>query len=471
MKTSVFSKLVATYIVITIISFVAIATFLSIWFEGYYYEQRRNQLITASRGISGDAKQYLNGEMTREKLQGTLAFTSRYLSGDIWLLDAYGITYAISDEVKFKEQLGTQFDPQTLDELRFGKTIERRGTYGNLYPMPVYSFERPIISDGLYYGAIMFNTPITEINAPLKRVYQIIWITAVVAIISFSIVIYYFSQKIIINPLGQMNQVAQRIAKGEVDKRVNINTEDEIGQLARSFNMMADSLEEVDKNRRDFISNVSHELRSPITSIKGFIGGILDGVIPKEKENYYLSITYEETQRLTRLVNDLLDLSAMEAGKFKLSIRSLDINELIRRIILKFETKLHTKRLKVDVVLTGNQLFVKGDPDRITQVITNLLDNAIKYVEEGGNVKITTKTRGPKAYISVFNNGPTIEKEDINRIWDRFYKADKARTTKASTGLGLPIVRNILTQHGEDIWAENKEGEGVTFTFTLTLEE
>jgi signal transduction histidine kinase len=298
-------------------------------------------------------------------------------------------------------------------------------------------------------------------------VYRIIWATAMFAIMISSFIIYYFSERIIIKPLADINGVAKKISKGEVEKRVQIISNDEIGELAESFNYMADNLEKVEKARRDFISNVSHEIRSPITSIKGFIGGVLDGVIPKDKENYYLSIAYEEIQRLTRLVNDLLDLSAIEAGQFKLRMSELDINEIIRLTVIKFEQKIKEKKLNVDVCFNLEHQYVYGDRDRLIQVMTNLIDNAIKYVSEGGEIYICTKIKGDKVLITVFNNGPTIPKEDIPKIWDRFYKSDKSRTSKISTGLGLPIVRNILTQHGEDIWVENKEGAGVTFTFTL----
>jgi Signal transduction histidine kinase len=230
---------------------------------------------------------------------------------------------------------------------------------------------------------------------------------------------------------------------------------------------MADSLEAVDKNRRQFISNVSHEIRSPITSIKGFIGGILDGVIPRDKQRYYLSLTYSEIQRLTRLVNGLLDLSSIEAGQFKLKIEKLDINETIRLCIIKFESKINNKKLKVDVYMEDDKLFVLSDKDRTIQIITNIIDNAIKYVNEGGNIKVSTKSRSNKAIISIFNDGPSISEEDLKHIWDRFYKGDKSRTVKVSTGLGLSIVRSILTQLGEDIWVKNKENGGVEFTFTL----
>jgi signal transduction histidine kinase len=271
----------------------------------------------------------------------------------------------------------------------------------------------------------------------------------------------------IVRPLAEINRAAQKIAKGEVERRAKLNTGDEIGELAKSFNTMADSLEKVENDRRNFISNVSHELRTPITSIKGFIGGVLDGVIPKEKEKDYLSIAYEEIQRLARLVNDLLDLSVFDAGKFKLDISQVDINEIIRLCVIKAEARINKKELSVDVTLQDEHLYVYADRDRIIQVVTNLLDNAIKYVNDKGKIKVVTKTKGDKVLVSIYNSGPRIPEEDRKHIWDRFYKSDKSRTSKVSTGLGLPIVRNILTQLGEDIWVESGEKEGVTFYFTL----
>ncbi|MBI6872951.1 HAMP domain-containing sensor histidine kinase [Clostridium aciditolerans] len=466
MKKGLFSKLVATFAAIIAVSFIMTAAFLSYWFESYYFEQRKGQLITESQFIGTAAVQYLEGNISSDKINETLTYIGNYLSADIWLIDNYGYAYAVSD-IDHKKILYTQVLTKELEDLRLGHTIEKRGIYGDIFKVPVHTFDIPIFSRGVFKGAIMMHTSVSELKGTLIRVYEIIWISALFAIVISCIVIYYFSQKIIVKPLAQINYVADKISKGEVDKRVSIKSKDEIGVLAESFNSMADSLEEVEKNRREFISNVSHEIRSPITSIKGFIGGILDGVIPKEKENYYLSIAYEETQRLTRLVNDLLDLSAIEAGQFKLRIEEIDINEIIRLCVIKFEQKIKEKNLKVDVLMQDDNLYVAADRDRINQVVTNLVDNAIKYVKKDGNVKICTKSKGDKALISVFNDGPTIPENDLKYIWNRFYKGDKSRTSKISTGLGLSIVRSILTQLGEDIWIENKESQGVMFTFTL----
>ncbi|QXE19171.1 cell wall metabolism sensor histidine kinase WalK [Clostridium sp. 001] len=468
MKKGLFSKLMVAFTGIIIVSFVMTSGFLSYWFEGYYFQQRKVEMLRESQLIEYKAIQYLNGNLTSDNINETLSYIGKYLSADIWLVDNYGYIYSVSKS-EHKKLIATsrQIVTKDLQDLRENKTVNKIQNYPGIFTTPVHTFEIPIFSNGVFRGAIMMHTSISELKSPLKRVYEIIWISAVLAIIICCIVIYYLSQKIIINPLKKINYAADKISKGEVEKRVHIESKDEIGELAKSFNIMADSLEKVEKHRREFISNVSHEIRSPITSIKGFIGGMIDGVIPAEKQNYYLSVTYSEIQRLTRLVNDLLDLSAIEAGEFKLRIEEVDINEIIRLCVIKFETKINNKKLKVDVLLEDNKLYVAADKDRITQVVTNLVDNAIKYSDIGGNIKISTKVKGEKAVVSVYNDGSGIPESDLKHIWDRFYKVDKSRTSKVSTGLGLSIVRSILTQLGEDIWAENKEPKGIMFTFTL----
>lgn len=470
LKNSLVSKMIVAFTSIIAVIFIVIATILSFWFENYYFNQRKEQLDRQGDRIAQSAVRHLNegGSFSLSKLENDMQFVGDFLQADILLADSWGYVYAVSNP-KYKDIVANSIDIKEMDELRFGRSIEKKGEYSKVFDKTGYIYMKPIFSNTTFKGVIMMYTPMSEIKAPIKKVYFIIWLGAVLSVIITSIVIYYFSQKILIRPLAKINTVAKKISKGEVEKRVYIESNDEIGELAKSFNTMADSLEKVEKNRRDFMSNVSHELRSPITSIKGFIGGILDGVIPRDRENYYLNIAYEEIQRLTRLVNDLLDLSAMESGRFSLRITEIDINEIIKLCVIKFETKINDKKLKVDVTLQEEHLYVAGDRDRLIQVVTNLIDNSVKYVNEGGSIKINTRTKGNKIMVSVFNDGPTIPDDDIKHIWERFYKSDKSRTSKVSTGLGLPIVRNILSQLGEDIWVENKTKEqGVTFTFTLT---
>ena len=306
------------------------------------------------------------------------------------------------------------------------------------------------------------NDPINE-----KHTVIIIWISIILAIIVAGAIVKYFAQLLLVQPIEEINKAAKRLAKGNVAERVKVNGNNEIGELAQSFNSMAQSIEESDNIRKEFISNVSHELRSPITSIKGFVGGILDGVIPRDRENYYLKIVYDEVDRLARLVNDLLDISAMESGKFNMSISEFDINQTISLCILNLENKIQAKGLNVKATFHEKRCFAIGDRDRILQVATNLLENAIKYSDENGQIEVNISTKGEKIFVSIFNTGNTLSEQDLNHIWDRFYKSDKSRTNKISTGLGLPIVRLILSQHNQDIWVENVEDRGVRFIFTL----
>ncbi|MBK5239735.1 HAMP domain-containing sensor histidine kinase [Clostridium sp.] len=464
MKKGLFFKMLATYTIIISLSLIFIASFLSYWFQNYFLNERKQQFLEYSYMIQKIA---MDNDYTREEVNNYIIFIGQIIKSDIWLTDSYGMVYAVSNKEHVDFMHKQVFDKE-LEDLRSGHTFEVTEPYGGLYDdKPVRIYGTPMMTEVGFSGSIILYNSIEQLSEPLNRVYEIIWISAIFVIIISCIVIYYFSQKIIIKPLAEINSVAKKISNGDVDKRVYLNSDDEIGELAQSFNFMADSIEKIEKNRRNFISNVSHEIRSPITSIKGFIGGILDGVIPEEKEKYYLSIAYEEIQRLTRLVNDLLDMSAIEAGEFRLRIIEVDINEIIRLTVIKNETKIKEKRAVVDVCFDEENLFVAGDTDRLVQVITNLLDNAIKYVNPIGKIKIISKTKGKKVFVSVFNESPLIAEEDLKHIWDRFYKADKSRTAKESTGLGLSIVRNIITQLQEDIWVENKEN-GVCFTFTLT---
>ncbi|MCR3760804.1 HAMP domain-containing histidine kinase [Clostridium felsineum] len=471
MRKGIFSKMIAAYTGIIAISFVITSAVLSFWFQNFYFSQKRSQITTEAKYVQAVAFQYIEGNMSVQRVNQTLkevmAYINTDIKADIVVMDMYGYVYAVSNP-KYDYLVGTQVNTKDLNEIsKNQEAIEKTVDHSDVFKKAVRLYEIPMVYNNSFEGVIMIATPAADVKHSVNRVYQIIWISAILAIICACIIIYYFSQRIIISPLKKINDVARKIAKGEVEKRVTIESNDEIGELGESFNFMADAIEKAENNRREFISNVSHEIRSPITSIKGFIGGMLDGVIPREKEKYYLSLTYDEINRLTRLVNDLLDLSSIEAGHLKLNLSKININEMIRFTVIKFETKIKEKNLKVDVCFDNNELYVMADKDRMSQVVTNLIDNAVKYVYNDGEIKISTKEKYNKAYISIYNNGPQIPEGDFNHIWDRFYKSDKARTTKMSTGLGLPIVRSILTEHGQDINVENKKEGGVQFTFTL----
>lgn len=464
---SIVFKLVATFIVILAISYMIIAAVLSVWVQQDYISERRTRLKDSSEFIQFNVDRYRANEIKKTNLTTTLQYLGRGLNdSEILVLDERNMVFLVSRE-ELSDWIFREFPQDNLDQLSSGKVQEISRLAGPDGMTEYFVYVAPMMEDGTYHGSVVIMTPEAAIRDQVSGVFFIIWISSLLALIASIFMIYYFAQQILIRPLYELNGVADKMSKGDFSQRALVTSDDEIGNLANSFNLMAESIEHTDQNRRDFISNISHELRSPITSIRGFIAGILDGIIPKDKENYYLNVVYEEINRLTRLINDLLDLSAMESGRFSMNITEVDLNEVIRISIVKFETKINEKKLKVDISLDADRQTVAADRDRLIQVVTNLLDNAVKHSPAEGHVDVSTRVRGKKVTVSIYNDGMPISESDIKNIWSRFYKADRSRTQKESTGLGLPIVRNIISQLGENVWVENRE-TGVVFQFTLS---
>lgn len=466
-KRGIVYKLIVTFTSITGVVLLLVGMMLSIWFNREYKIEKFASLDRQMILIKTSTISYLrdNNDTNSESLNRMMQFVKDSTGMDTLVVDSMGYIYFVSsDEYKKYEFTKVNLGEDIITTLKDGGS--KSSTYEMNNGEQVSIYISPIYKDNSYAGSIIMIGNDEFIKTPL-RVYIMIWIIIIVALVISSIIVYYFAQKVLVKPLDEINTAARKLSKGDTAKRVYIDSTDEIGELAESFNIMAESLEDVDKKRKDFISNVSHELRSPITSIKGFIAGILDGIIPSDKENFYLQIVYNEVDRLARLVNDLLDISAMESGKFKLNLSEFNINEIIRLCTLNLESKINEKGLKVEVVFDESRQHVVGDRDRIIQVITNLIENAIKYSCKKGKLEINAYAKGDKVLVTVYNDGPIIAKEDINNIWDRFYKSDKSRTNKISMGLGLSIVRLILSQHEQDIWVKNIDDRGVQFTFTL----
>lgn len=465
-RKSIIYKLLITFSSITTVILILVGIFLSMIINREYSNEKRELIGNYIEIIEESTSKFINNndEAGYKELINTMKIIKSSVKMDSIVVDSQGYVYEVSDEkLSYLKYTKIDIEDSDLSLLKENKLIEK--DFINKLNKKVKVDYYPLFGNGSFNGIIILIQNNTDIS--FHNFYAVIWISVLIAVILSGIIAYYFAKKILINPLSEINNAAKKLAKGEVEKRVYIESDDEIGELADSFNMMAESLEKVDLARREFISNVSHELRSPITSIKGFITGIIDGVIPKDREDYYLNIVNDEVSRLSRLVADLLDISSMESGKFKMSIDKVDINEIITLCILNLQGKIEEKKMNVEVIFSDNHQYCFADRDRIIQVIINLIENAIKYGNEGGKIQIETYTKGDKVFISIFNTGENIPREDINKIWERFYKVDKSRTNKISTGLGLPIVRLILTQHKQDIWINNIPDKGVKFTFTL----
>ncbi len=284
-------------------------------------------------------------------------------------------------------------------------------------------------------------------------------------------IIAYINIRLLVRPMCRIIDSSKKLTKGESIK-INLKKSDlYLRDLSESLNATAHEFENLEQSRKSFISNASHELRSPLTSIQGFLQAMLDGTIGDDDREKYLKIVLRETKRLSSLINSMLDLSRMESGKYQLKPYRFEINSAIKQVIERFEPNLIKKEVQLDVDFAHDTSYVYADKDKIIQVLVNLIDNAIKYSPAYSRILVTTQIHGKKLYITVKDSGFGISKKDQLLIWDRFYMADKARTpTKTKgTGLGLSIVKKIIDDHNEIIWVESNKGAGATFIFTLSL--
>lgn len=368
-------------------------------------------------------------------------------------------------------QPGAALDNNVMRVINQGKTYAIVN-----YPNKTYNKVMSTVAMPVYSGPdrqeilciVAMHASDAAVDVAYGRLISKFWIPCL-AIVGLCVVLVMLLNYSITTPLVEMNSAANEIKRGNFDKRVYVTSEDEVGQLAESFNAMAEELSKTDTMRKDFVANISHELRTPLTSINGFVQGILDGTIPEQEQRKYLEIVLAETQRLSRLTREMLDLSRIESGKYEVNKVSFDINELLRRVIITMETKLDEKDIDFAADFREERINVLADMGCIEQVCVNLLDNAIKFTDKGKNITVVSEIVDGKAKISISDQGKGISEQDAAHIWDRFYTENKSRAGNIGMGLGLSIVKRLLMEHGQDITVESKLGEGTCFAFTLDL--
>lgn len=314
---------------------------------------------------------------------------------------------------------------------------------------------------------VLIRHDITSMQESLESIMLIVMLIMLFGILAAVLVTMYFSGSIV-RPFRQVNDIVQQYSKGDYNVRIPISDTEEATQLALSFNAMADQLNDLENTRRSFVANVSHELRSPLTSMRGFLEAMQDGTIEPAEHDQYIDIVLSETKRMTTMVNDLLDLARIESGKTAINLEVFDINELIRRTLITFEARIYEQKMDVDIRFAQEQCFVEADPAQISQVLRNLIDNAIKYSGGATQIRLATYTLRREVFVTVQDFGQGIPEEDAPHIFDRFYKVEKAHTPReGGTGLGLSIVKKIIDQHGQRITVKSTPGKGTAFTFTL----
>ena len=360
------------------------------------------------------------------------------------------------------------------EKTRSAEVLRRSGTmpetlerYFSGAKFPVYTaYVR--IGEGNREGVLLIHSDISRWNAAFRQ--QALWTLAICIMAAFVVLFSsYFIAKRIINPFVDMNHIVQCYSKGDFSQRIPVQGKDEASQLGRSFNEMADQLKNLEVTRQSFVANVSHELRSPLTSMKGFLEAMMDGTIPPEEHEHYIEIVLSETRRMTAMVNDLLDLARIESGIITVNYEVFDINELIRRTLITFEARISEKNMELDVRFANEQSFVYADSNQISQVLRNLIDNAIKYSPQGRTLLVSTYALRKEVYVTIRDTGAGIPAEDVPHIFDRFYKVEKAHTPspQVGSGLGLAIVKKIIEAHGQSITVKSARGKGTQFIFTL----
>ena len=467
---SILGRLFWTYAAILALVFTSISISVGFFVNHFAINQHIDNVTKVA-----DTIEYWTGAMQIEaddlRIQSTykrfLKSWADFLRSDIVITNTDGEVIASTRSV-------SSVPDELLSGAVDGKVIKKRSTFNGAYDKKVMVVGMPIEYQGGIVGVMYFNTRLFDMRKTALELFYIFLLSSAISILAAAVLVYMQSKKIS-KPIGEINEAVRNIASGKFDRRVAVTSADEIGQLASSFNFMADSMEALEDTRSEFISDVAHELRTPMTSISGFVEGIMDGTIPTEKQNDYLKIVLDESKRLTKMVNDMLEMSKMSSSEYKLDITQFDLNELTRICIISLGNRIDEKNLELNVDFAAETLMVLADKDAIQRVIINLLDNAIKFSYPNTTVGISTWVEDGRARFCVGDFGDGISGADLSNIFNRFYKTDKSRTyEKSGAGLGLSFVKNIMTLHKQSVWVESvdtKEGSAAKYTkFTFTLE-
>jgi len=472
MKKSIYIRNFYATAGIVFLSFLFLGSVFFFWSYRLVMSEKRDAMSLTAREVAhyivAVSRSYEIDSLDLRMFLSAQAITTGF---EILLAAADGTVVSTSDPQIASPHLDKVIPDSILGQIRAGNDYSLSSDLGGLYAENRY-VKGVALTDitGRVIGYI-FVTSNSNAMVQIWRQFAGVFLLIAAVVLMLTFVISFITTKKQAEPLNEMAQAARRFARGDFSVRVvNEGRIDEIGELTDAFNTMADAIERSESLRRDFIANVSHELKTPMTIISGFTDGILDGTIPPENQRKYLEVISSETKRLSRLVKTMLDMSRIQSVSSESVKRgSFDIAEVIRLALLSLGGKIDAKSLDVDAELPEESIITRGDKDSITQVVYNLLDNAVKFAENGSRIRVCLWKQGQKAYVSVVNKGETIPPDEMPLIFDRFHKMDRSRSeNRDGVGLGLYIVKTILDNHNEDIFVTSSDGL-TTFTFSLTL--
>lgn len=477
---SMFAKYITAFAAIIFVSFLMLSSIITSMINSYAVEEKSESVKWISNAIAGVIKESFNGYCEEHGENETF---NQYIEEDHEMIknmiDRFTvgkedhtifITNASGDLLYFSTGKFINYDIGVPSSII--STVESSGSYidngnlGGVLKTRHISYATAIYSDD-FQGTVMVCYSAESEDALVSLMVRSVVMACLWIMLAALIAVYFISDRIS-SPLKSMIVASKDFARGKFDTRVEVVGHDEIADLAVAFNNMAESLGQLDKMRNSFLANVSHDLRTPMTTIAGFIDGINDGAIPPEKHKYYLDIIATEVRRLSRLVSQLLDVSRLESGDRKFKFEPFDICEMGRLIIISFEQKIDTKKLEIEFECSDDKLMALGDRDAIHQVFYNLFDNAIKFSREGGTLRVALSEQGEFLKVVVNNEGEGIAAEDLPFVFERFYKSDKSRgLDKTGVGLGLYISKTIVEAHHGRISVQSEKGKFCEFTFFI----
>lgn len=467
MHSNLYLKFIIVYLILGFLSFFTVSTLSSGLSESYVEKRTSKNLYKEANLIASEfLPSYFSEDVSYSQVVLQLGGMQTSLDASLWFVDAQGNMLIHSQKKDMNPAPAgiTDFDPAEMANNQYAI-----GDYHGYFDEDVMTVVAPVILGISTKGYLLIHKPASLIFSDSKYLVQVTYITVtVVYLMSFFILLAF--QFFIYRPLVEITEAAKQYALGNLDYEIPQGRQDEMGYLSGSLNYMASQLKDMEEYQKKFVANVSHDFRSPLTSIKGYVEAMADGTIPPELHEKYLKIISFETDRLTDLTKDLLTLNEFDTKNLLLNKTTFDLHEMIKTTAATFEGKCTNKRISIELLFAAKTLDVCADKRKIEQVLYNLLDNAIKFSEEDSVITIETTERTDKVSISVKDRGAGIPKNSINKIWERFYKSDTSRgKDKKGTGLGLAIVKEALQAHGENINVVSTEGVGTEFTFSLPL--
>ena len=477
MKTT-FGRLFSMMAAVIIFGMLLLGTSFRLLTRNFMAGEKEASLRSTAEAVADLAEAYqIAGVISGQdawNLRTELSFSAQVTQADAFICNASGTVILCSCDELTCKHIGMTIDQRYLNQVLTEGYHADTGVISGLDSQERYVVSTPIRDEdsNQALGLVIVTAPMTQTTTVLSQMMEIYVFVACVVLLLAMIVITVFTRGMV-KPLRDMASAARQFGHGDLTARVDTggNNTVEMDELATAFNNMATSLEKSEYQRQEFVANVSHELKTPMTTIGGYVDGILDGTIPPEKERHYMQLVSDETKRLSRLVRSMLEISRLQdAGGIPEEKKSrFDVCEAIGRVLVSFEQKINGKKLDVDVQLPEHEVFTRAEQDSITQVIYNLIDNAVKFCNPGGCLGVKLQEGGGKIYVSVSNTGETIPPEELPLVFDRFHKIDKSRSlNRDGWGLGLYIVKTIVCTHGEDISVSSRDGK-TEFTFTLPL--